>query len=92
MIFLDIYERLNFRDVFFGGRINVVKLYKKVEDDEKIYYLDFCFLYLLVNKYCKYFLKYFCIIIKEFENIENYFGIVKVKVLFFRNFYFFVLF
>lgn len=59
MIFLDIYERLNFRDVFFGGRINVVKLYKKVEDDEKIYYLDFFFLYLLVNKYCKYFLNFF---------------------------------
>lgn len=81
---LDIHERLNLRDAFFGGRTNAVKLYKKVED-------DFCSLYPSVNKYCKYHLKHPRIIIKEFENIENYFGIAKVKVLPPRNLYFPVL-
>lgn len=41
-----------------GGGTNAVKLYKKVEDDEKIHYLHFCSLYPSVNKYCKYPLKH----------------------------------
>lgn len=43
MTSLDIHERLNPRDAFFlgGGGTNAVKLYKNVEDDETIHYLDF---------------------------------------------------
>ena len=51
---LDIEERLEPRDAFFGGRTNAVKLYKKVDEGEKIKYVDFTSLYPTVNKYDRY--------------------------------------
>lgn len=38
-------ERLNPREVLFGGHTNAMKLYHKVCDDEKINYYDFTSLY-----------------------------------------------
>jgi G:T-mismatch repair DNA endonuclease (very short patch repair protein) len=84
---LDIQERLNPRDAFFGGRTNAVKLYKKVCNDEKINYLDFCSLYPSVNKYCVYPLGHPKIVINNFTNIQDYFGVAKVKILPPRNLY-----
>lgn len=38
---LDIQERLDPRDSFFGGRTNAAKLHYKAEQDEEIKYVDF---------------------------------------------------
>ncbi|XP_046391641.1 uncharacterized protein LOC124159770 [Ischnura elegans] len=47
---------INPREVFYGGRTNAIKLYKKTDDsaEEKIRYYDVCSLYPYVNKYMKY--------------------------------------
>ncbi|XP_062597068.1 uncharacterized protein LOC134258520 [Saccostrea cucullata] len=78
---LDIQERLNPRESFFGGRTNAVKLHYKAKDGEKIHYLDFCSLYPSVNKYARYPIKEPTIITNNFKDIRSYFGMVKVKVL-----------
>lgn len=59
-------------------------MYYQVKEGEKIYYFDFCFFYFLVNKYGRYFVKELKIIISNFMEIIDYFGLVKVKILFFR--------
>ena len=41
----EIYEPLNPRDSFYGGRTNTRKLWHKVTGDEKIHYADVCSLY-----------------------------------------------
>ena len=38
---LDIQERLDPRESFFGGRTNAAKLHYKAEDGEQIKYVDF---------------------------------------------------
>ena len=38
---LDIQDRLDARNSFFGGRTNAVKLHYKTRDDERIKYVDF---------------------------------------------------
>ena len=79
---LDIQDRLNPRDSFFGGRTNAVRLHYKVQsDDEKIQYYDFTSLYPWTNKYCRYPVGHPNIVTDDFEDISNYFGIAKVKVL-----------
>ena len=50
---LDISERLDPRESFFGGRTNASKLYFKFSENEKIKYVDFTSLYPWVNKYCE---------------------------------------
>ena len=77
----DVQERLHPRDSFFGGRTNASKLHHKVQDGEKIKYVDFTSLYPWTNKYCKYPLGHPEVITGNFERIEEYFGIAKVKVL-----------
>ncbi|XP_041361863.1 uncharacterized protein LOC121377830 [Gigantopelta aegis] len=47
---LDIQDRLDPRDSFFGGRTNASTLYYKVNDEEQIKYVDFTSLYPWVNK------------------------------------------
>lgn len=78
---LDLQQRLDPRDSFFGGRTNAVKLKHHVQEGEKIRYVDFTSLYPYVNKYCKYPLKEPMIITSDFTDISEYFGIAKVKVL-----------
>ncbi|CAG2254262.1 unnamed protein product [Mytilus edulis] len=78
---LDIEERLDPRLAFFGGRTDTTKLYHKVENEDKIKYVDFTSLYPWTNKYCRYPLHHPEIITKDFEELGSYFGLCKVKIL-----------
>ena len=78
---LDLEERLEPRDAFFGGRTNAVKMYRKAEEGEKIKYVDFTSLYPTVNKYDRYPVGHPTVITSEFADIRDYFGIAKVKML-----------
>jgi len=78
---LDIVERLNPRDSFFGGRTNASKLHYKAKDKEEIKYVDFTSLYPYVNKYCRYPIGHPEIITANFKNLDQYFGIAQVKIL-----------
>nr|XP_042912704.1 uncharacterized protein LOC122272779 [Parasteatoda tepidariorum] len=69
-------ERLNPRDSFFGGRTNAIRLF--YEGEAK--YVDFTSLYPWVNKYCEYPIGHPEILTEKFEDIHNYFGIIKCKV------------
>jgi len=55
---LNITERLNPRDAFFGGRTNAAKLYHAVSNTEQIKYFDVTSLYPYVNKYSVYPIKH----------------------------------
>ena len=78
---LDVQKRLDPRESFFGGRCNAVKLYAKAEGPEKIKYVGFTSLYPTVNKYDEYPVGHPKIIFNNFEDIGNYFGMAKVKIL-----------
>ena len=86
---LDIEERLDARDSFFGGRTNAAKLYHETQGDDKIKYIDFTSLYPFVNKTCKYPVGHPTILTGDgiTEPVEHYFGIAKVKVLAPRGLY-----
>ena len=77
---LDVVERLDPRDSFFGGRTNATKLYYKAEEDEKISYVDFTSLYPTVNKYDRYPAGHPTIIEKDFKEMTEYFGIAKLSI------------
>jgi len=77
---LDLKERLDPREYFYGGRTNATKLQYEVKKGEKIHYVDFTSLYPFVNKYAQYPIKQPTIVTNEFKRIDNYFGIAKVKV------------
>ncbi|GBL60239.1 hypothetical protein AVEN_60158-1 [Araneus ventricosus] len=83
----ELKERLNPRDVFFGGRTNAVKLY--FEGTAK--YVDCTSLYPWVNKYCMYPVGHPQIITENFADIESYVGLVKCRILPPRGLYFPVL-
>ncbi|KAG8177809.1 hypothetical protein JTE90_021142 [Oedothorax gibbosus] len=76
---LEICDRLNPRDAFFGGRTNAVKLYH--EGPSK--YIDFTSLYPYCNKYSRYPVGHSEVLIPAVgeTDIEGYFGIVKCRVL-----------
>ena len=83
-IYLDNFDytaRLNIRDAFFGGRTNPIVLHSKPTGGQQIKYYDVTSLYPWVNKTCKYPVGHPDIITKDFGDIRDYFGIVKVKVL-----------
>ncbi|XP_041351271.1 uncharacterized protein LOC121370216 [Gigantopelta aegis] len=77
---LDLQDRLNPRDSFFGGRTNASTLHYKVKEGEEVKYVDFTSLYPWVNKYCQYPVGHPEIIHKDFKPLDQYFGIAKVKV------------
>ncbi len=77
----DAPERLNPRDSLFGGRTNALKLYHKASDDERISYVDFTSLYPFVQARKTYPIGHPEIILKDFEPIETYFGLIKCTVL-----------
>ncbi|XP_076840662.1 uncharacterized protein LOC143485207 isoform X1 [Brachyhypopomus gauderio] len=77
----DIPERLNPRDALFGGRTNALHLHYVAQPGEKIEYYDFTSLYPFVNKTKTYPVGHPTIIFKDFEPLENYFGIFRIKVL-----------
>ena len=79
---LDVQDRLNPRDSFFGGRTNAIRLHHKIQnEDETIEYYDFTSLYPWTNKYCRYPVGHPIIITEDFKDVGNYFGIAKIKVL-----------
>ncbi|XP_035239706.1 uncharacterized protein LOC118208867 isoform X1 [Anguilla anguilla] len=76
----DYPERLEPRDALFGGRTNALRLKYKVQEDEQIHYYDFTSLYPFVNKTKVYPTDHPTIIFRDFEPIENYFGLIKAKI------------
>ncbi|KAL5022568.1 hypothetical protein ScPMuIL_001723, partial [Solemya velum] len=78
---LELVDRLEPRDSFFGGRTNASKLYCKTRDGEKIKYVDFTSLYPWVNKYAKYPVGHPEIVTSDFGDLNDYFGIALVKIL-----------
>ena len=84
---LDLQDRLDPRDSFFGGRTNAVKLHYKAKEDEKIQYYDFTSLYPWTNKYCRYPVGHPTIITSDFRDVSDYFGLAKIKVLPSRKLY-----
>lgn len=78
---LDIQDRLDPRESFFGGRTNAIKLHYKVAKDETIQYYDFTSLYPWTNKYCRYPVGHPTIITDNFQDMSQYFGLAKVKIL-----------
>ncbi len=74
-------ERLNPRDSLFGGRTNALKLYHKTGEDECVSYLDFTSLYPFVQSRKTYPIGHPQIILKDFEPVESYFGVIKCTVL-----------
>ncbi|XP_074645851.1 uncharacterized protein LOC141902110 [Tubulanus polymorphus] len=77
----DILDPLQPRDAFFGGRTNAIKIYRKAEGEEKIKYIDICSLYPYVNSRCSYPIGHPTIVTENFRDIENYYGLIKCKVL-----------
>ena len=77
----DIQDRLEPRQAFFGGRVNATKLHYKVNGDEQIHYDDVTLLYPFVQKYSMYPVQEPQILISDFSDISNYFGIAKIKIL-----------
>jgi hypothetical protein len=77
---LDLQERLDPRDSFFGGRTNAIKLYHEASEEEEISYLDFTSLYPFVNKTSVYPVGHPTIITRDFKNLDQYFGLAKVEV------------
>ncbi|XP_041349362.1 uncharacterized protein LOC121368687 [Gigantopelta aegis] len=77
---LDLQDRLDPRDSFFGGRTNASKLHYKIKEGEEIKYVDFTSLYPWVNKYCRYPVGHPEIVQTDFKPLDHYFGIAKVKV------------
>jgi len=80
---LKIYNPLDAREGFYGGRTNAVTLYYKAKPGEEIHYKDFCSLYPYVNKYCRYPIGIPEIVTEEFESLETrpYYGMIKCRVL-----------
>jgi hypothetical protein len=83
----DIKMPLNVRDSFFGGRTEPIKLHHKCEGDEKINYFDITSLYPYVQSYRRYPIGHPEIILKDFKDINEYFGFVKLKILPPQNLY-----
>lgn len=73
-------EPINPRDSLFGGRTNAIKLYHKVSDNEKIHYVDFRSLYPDRQKYGIYPLGHPEIITENFKQIDDYFGLIKCRI------------
>lgn len=85
---LDLQDRLDPRDSFFGGRTNAIKLHYQAKEDETIQYYDFTSLYPWTNKYCRYPVGHPT---NNFQDMAHYFGLAKIKILPPRKLYHFVL-
>ena len=75
------YGNAKIRESFFGGRVNNLKFYHSVEEDEEIKYLDVCSLYPYVLKNRKFPIGHPEIIRENFDySLKSYFGFVKCKI------------
>ena len=71
---------LNARDALFGGRTNACKLFAKViKPGDMILYYDVCSLYPWVMKYCSYPVGHPTVILKDFRNVNDYYGPLNAK-------------
>jgi hypothetical protein len=77
----DIRPDFNPRDALFGGRTNASVLYYKVKNDEKIKYVDFTSVYPSVMKIKTFPIGFPKIITENFEDINNYFGLINCQLL-----------
>ena len=81
---LELVDRLEPRDAFYGGRTEAVTMHAVADPDqgESIQYLDFTSLYPWVNKNCTYPVGH-PVILTELEStdLSSYFGLAKVTVL-----------
>ena len=68
-------------DALFGGRTNALHLHYVAQPGERIDYYDFTSLYPYVNKTKRYPVGHPTIIFRYFESLENYFGLIRAKVL-----------
>ena len=78
---LDITDRLDPRESFFGGRTNASQLYYRAKETKQIKYVDFTSLYPWVNKTCQYPVGHPEVITSDFRDLGQYFGIAKVRIL-----------
>ncbi len=70
-------EPLNPRESLYGGRTECTRLFYEVKGEEKIRYYDFTSLYPFTNKYCMYPLSFPEIIICDFKDVSEYFGLIR---------------
>ena len=77
----SISEPINPRDSLFGGRTNAFKLFHKVQPGEKIKYYDYTSLYPDIQKNGIFPIGHPKIFTENFQDINNYFGVVKCLVL-----------
>jgi hypothetical protein len=81
---LDLTERLNIRDGFYGGRTNAYQLYMKIVEtlNEIIKFLDVNSLYPEALKYAVYPKGHGEVVVKDFKkDAREYFGFIKVRVI-----------
>jgi hypothetical protein len=75
-------ERLLPRDAFYGARTEVFRIHTKVASHQKIKYQDYCSLYPYIMKNRDLPLGHATIITSDFnKTIDDYFGIIKLKIL-----------
>jgi hypothetical protein len=75
---LDIQDPLNPRDALYGGRTNAMRLYCEEGD---MRYVDVCSLYPYVLKYKSFPIGHPQIITSDFEDVNDYFGLIRCRVL-----------
>lgn len=80
---LDIPDRLDAREAFFGGRTNATRLMYKADElkGERICYFDICSLYPTCQKFDRYMVGIPTVLNANFGSIDDYFGFVHCKVL-----------
>jgi hypothetical protein len=72
---------INPRDAFFGGRTNCITHYAQAYEDISLEYVDFKCLYPFVLKNRPFPINHPKTIIKNFQDIRNYFGLIKCIIL-----------
>ncbi|XP_074661604.1 uncharacterized protein LOC141914236 [Tubulanus polymorphus] len=79
---VTVFDPLEPRKCFYGGRTNAIKLHHKIVDDEKIRYIDICSLYPYVNSRCSYPIGHPDVITENFRgDISEYYGLIKCSIL-----------
>ena len=80
LMLTDFKQPLSAKDAFRGGRTNAAKLFYEVEGREKIHHIDVVSLYPTVCKYDVYPVSHSEIVVSNFKDIREYFGLVKCVV------------
>ena len=77
----ELIDKLKPRDAFFGGRTESFILHFEASSHQKIKYYDFCSLYPFIQKTEMLPTGHPKIITSDFTDLEDYFGLIKCKVL-----------